>query len=263
LYNNISPISDEVYPGNSNSLKLIESFSLTFSCAMNLSAYPFDTQNCIFLIRLQDVPNDFVKLKYSPTDGVSYMGPQKLREYGVQSVSMFADDRGNYSGMGIGIFLENLSGFHVSTTYVPTFLMVAICYSTFYYSMDDFNDRIMVSLTALLVLATLFTQITQTTPQTSYLKLLDVWFVSTILIDFFVVMILVTINFFRLREEGEEGQEDFNTPVMSLKQNSIMKSIEKPGIRFSERLNHYARWIIPLLVAIFVFFYVIISEWIM
>ena len=228
---------------------------------MNLTAYPFDTQNCIFLIRLKDVPNDFVKLKFSSSDSVAYLGPINLREYAVKNVFMFSDDRGNYSGMGIGISLENLSGFYVSTTYIPSFLMVAICYSTFYYSLDDFNDRIMISLTALLVLATLFTQITATTPKTSYLKLLDVWFVATILVDFFVVIILVVINFFKMKEDEETMSA--TTPVYSLYKEKSFKVSRMPPKRWSERLNRYARLSIPVIVGIFVLLYLILSKWIM
>ena len=228
---------------------------------MNLLAYPFDTQHCVFLIRLKDVPNDFVELQHS-TEGVVYLGPVNLKEYSVKKVEMFSDDRGNYSGKGIRISLENLSGFYVSTTYIPTFLMVAICYSTFYYNLDDFNDRIMVSLTALLVLATLFTQITETTPKTAYLKLLDVWFVSTILIDFFVVVVLVLINYFKIKE----GYNEFNitTPVLSLKKHPDGQFPEpKPTQRRSEKINYYARWAIPIFIAIFIFFYIVIANWVM
>ncbi|KAF2363426.1 Low-density lipoprotein (LDL) receptor class A repeat [Trinorchestia longiramus] len=251
---------DEVYPGTRNSLKLIQSFSLQYACQMNLVAYPFDTQSCTFLIRLVDVPNDFVKLEHAG-EGVTYSGPPNLREYAVRKVDMFSDDRGNFSGKGIRLVLENLSGFYVSTTYIPTFLMVAICYSTFYYNLDDFNDRIMVSLTALLVLATLFTQITATTPKTAYLKLLDVWFVSTILVNFFIVLVLVTINFFKIRE----GFADFNmdTPVFSITKHPVHHPPEEKTPRMSLKINYYSQVSIPVIVAFFTIMYVAIALWIM
>lgn len=228
---------------------------------MNLVAYPFDTQICIFLIRLKDVPKDFVSLR-QVAEGIVFLGPKDLREYRIKEVEMFTNDRDNYSGKAIRISFENLSGFYVSTTYLPTFFMVAICYSTLYYNIDDFNDRIMVSLTALLVLATLFTQITQTTPKTAYLKLLDIWFVSAIVIDFLIIMILVTINFFKLREGFEAYNE--TTPVFTFGKSNFKHSLQpKENNRLSERINRYAQISIPILIFLFVFSYIVLSVWVM
>ncbi|XP_042226129.1 uncharacterized protein LOC121869070 [Homarus americanus] len=57
----------------------------------------------------------------------------------------------------------------------------------------------MVSLTSLLVLATVFTQTSQSIPKTSYLKLIDVWFVVLISEDFAIIVSLVYIEVLRLR----------------------------------------------------------------
>ena len=54
--------------------------------------------------------------------------------------------------------------------YVPTALIVVITYITFLFPYDDFSDRIMVSLTALMVLAALFLQTSQGVVRTSYIK---------------------------------------------------------------------------------------------
>lgn len=62
------------------------------------------------------------------------------------------------------------------------------------------QDRIMVSLTSLLVLATFFTQTSQSIPKTSYLKLIDVWFVALIFGDFCIILSLVYVETLRLKE---------------------------------------------------------------
>lgn len=58
----------------------------------------------------------------------------------------------------------------------------------------------MVSLTSLLVLATYFTQTSQNIPKTSYLKLIDIWFVALISQDFCIIMSLVYVETLRLRD---------------------------------------------------------------
>lgn len=249
--------ADEVYPGSNNSLKLVRSHTIKFFCQMNLVAYPFDTQRCNVVIRLQEITKDFVALE-AADKGVEYLGPKSLREYRIQGAQMVKNDVGNFSGHKITLILDNLSSYYVSSTYVPTFLMVVICYSTLFFHLEDFTNRIMVSLTALLVLATLFSQITQTTPSTAYLKLLDVWFVSCILIDFLIVMFHVAINWIRIKEEEEDEQSRRITKVISYKAAIFPKS-STDQFRRSKSLNKKAKIGVPMLVIIFCTSYITVS----
>lgn len=52
----------------------------------------------------------------------------------------------------------------------------------------------MVSLTSLLVLTGLLTQTSQTIPKTAYLKLIDVWYIVLICVDFLIIVVLVVIE---------------------------------------------------------------------
>lgn len=225
---------------------------------MRLELYPFDSQTCTFILRLQAFTRDLVALRSSGTT-VEYRGATNLREYEMRDVEMVGHDWHDYSGQAIRFRLDNLSGFYVSSTYVPTFLMVLICYSTFFFEIDDFNDRIMVSLTALLVLATLFTQITETTPKTSYLKLLDVWFVACILVNFSIVIILVIINAFKMRE-NEVNTVSVVIPFGAKKPPPPPPSYFPPSPRIlSVKLNTLAQIAIPIFLFILVMVYVGLS----
>ena len=48
-------------------------------------------------------------------------------------------------------------------------------YLTFYFEISDFTDRVMVSLTLMLVIVTIVSSIQITLPATPYLKLIDIW----------------------------------------------------------------------------------------
>lgn len=74
------------------------------------------------------------------------------------------------------------------TVFIPTTLIIIISFATFSFKWFDFQNRIMVSLTALLVLSTLFSQVSNSLPKTSYFKLVDVWFFSSILFAFLTIM---------------------------------------------------------------------------
>lgn len=58
----------------------------------------------------------------------------------------------------------------------------------------------MISLTSLLVLATFFVQTSQSITKTSYLKLIDVWFVALICEDFFIIVGLVIVESLRMKQ---------------------------------------------------------------
>ena len=74
------------------------------------------------------------------------------------------------------------------TIFIPTTLINIISFATFSFKWFDFQNRIMVSLTSLLVLSTLFSQVSSNLPQTSYFKLIDIWFFSSILFAFLTIM---------------------------------------------------------------------------
>lgn len=60
------------------------------------------------------------------------------------------------------------------------------------------QDRIMVTLTSMLVLAAFFAQTSQSNPKTSYLKLIDVWYLVLICGVFFIILALVYVENIRL-----------------------------------------------------------------
>ena len=49
--------------------------------------------------------------------------------------------------------------YHVFSTFLQTGILVLIGYVTFYFNIDDFTNRIMVNLTAALVIATLVSSV--------------------------------------------------------------------------------------------------------
>ena len=81
------------------------------------------------------------------------------------------------------------------TVFIPTTLINIISFATFSFKWFDFENRVMVSLTALLVLSTLFSQTSDSLPKTSYFKLIDVWFFSSILFTFLTIMTHTVVEY--------------------------------------------------------------------
>ena len=62
------------------------------------------------------------------------------------------------------------------STFFPTILLWMLAYFTIFIKPENFNERMMVSVTVLLVLAALLAPIRSEIPPTSYFKYIDLWF---------------------------------------------------------------------------------------
>ncbi|RXG59834.1 Gamma-aminobutyric acid receptor subunit beta-3, partial [Armadillidium vulgare] len=123
---------------------------------------------------------------------IEYYGPKTLLEYEVVNSSIYLAKETNI--VTITMEYRNLVSYFIASTFAPTFLMVIVGYLTFYFPLNQFNERIMVSLTALLVQSSFFSEVTDSIPKTVYLKKIDIWCIFCILILFFITTALTIIN---------------------------------------------------------------------
>lgn len=66
---------------------------------------------------------------------------------------------GEFSTVVVEVRFARRYGFYLLTLYIPTTLLIIIAYATLFFNPDDFNSRIVVALTSLLVLSQLYTQV--------------------------------------------------------------------------------------------------------
>ena len=122
--------------------------------------------------------------------------------------------------------------FHVTNTFLQTFLLISVGYLSFFFEITNFTDRIMVALTTMLVIATISTAsqgvrkeidirqvmliicsisnmlleiivlfitfVFQGLPKTAYYKAIDYWFFFT-LTTMIVTMLCHTITAYTIR----------------------------------------------------------------
>lgn len=98
----------------------------------------------------------------------------------------------------------------------------------------------MVSLTSLLVLATFFTQTSASIPRTSYLKLIDAWYVALICENFLVIVSLVVVENLRLQDR----------PVVTKVVPMGEKQPNQPTRSLYEKINFYLKIIFPIVLFI-------------
>merc|ERR1719445_1132745 len=89
------------------------------------------------------------------------------------------------------------------TIFFPTILLNVIGYSTNFFKEFFFEAVITVNLTSMLVLTTMFINVSNSLPKTSYMKMMDVWLLFNLLYPFIVVLIHTYMDTLRNDDERE------------------------------------------------------------
>ncbi|XP_063584655.1 uncharacterized protein LOC134762215 [Penaeus indicus] len=194
---NIRALKATVYPGKGNVLFLRQELSIAFQCQFDLRWFPFDVQRCSINLRFAAMESKLLRMLGTKA---KYLGQTKLHEYKVEFIDMTEEKQEN--GQRVTLCLTNLFVYYLVNSYLPSFLLVIISYSTFYFPLEGFNERIMANITAMLVLVALFQQPCSTILKTTYLKLIDVWYMICIVVDFIMVILLVIIDYIRNTGDG-------------------------------------------------------------
>ncbi|XP_042874326.1 glycine receptor subunit alphaZ1-like [Penaeus japonicus] len=112
--------------------------------------------------------------------------------------------------------------------------MLIISYLTLFFVSDNFEVRVMTSLTTLLVMATLFTQVSSSLPKTSYFKLVDVWLLFCIFSTFLVIVFHVLIDL-------SLHNEDLTRRTPETKITSITVPLRPPALRRGTSVAPHSR----------------------
>ena len=87
------------------------------------------------------------------------------------------------------IFKRRLTN-EILTTYLPTVLLILIGYCTTFFKPFFFEAALTVNVTTMLVLTTIFISVMEKLPPTSYIRMVDLWLIFSILIPFLEVSII-------------------------------------------------------------------------
>ena len=75
-----------------------------------------------------------------------------------------------------------------------------------------FKAVITVNLTSMLVLTTIFIDVSNNLPKTSYMKMIDIWLLFNLILPFLVVLIHTRMDTLR-QEDDQSAQEEDNKKV--------------------------------------------------
>lgn len=176
---------------------------VTIPCRFNLKRYPFGTQFCKIAFWAENayvngngvfLPNMNNATEF---EEVNYTGKKSLGEFLFKKAISYVAASKRMAVVKID--LQTLYGFHLLNSFTPSILILGICYASLFFPISDFNERVMVSLTALLVLAALFTQASESSVRTPYFKFLDIWYVVLVGFCFLIVLFHTFVHKLRLQ----------------------------------------------------------------
>merc|ERR1739848_487113 len=156
-------------------------------CHYQLQYYPFDHQICTTDVEIPILLQDYIDIF-----------PQRTGNLGVSELDQFLitkteiQSNKNHSLIQCKIFMKRIPWYHIATTYMPILLVIFLALITLCIDQSHFDAIIMVSLTCMLVMYTLFQSISTNMPTTVSLKLLDYWLIFGMIMPFIVFSVLIT-----------------------------------------------------------------------
>ena len=110
------------------------------------------------VFEVQGKTEQYVRLEQDGK-GIEFLGGRQLVEYDIQMETMEITSNNNISRAIYKIVFRRKMEYHVTNTFLQTFLLLCIGYMSYYFDVDNFSDRIMVTLTTMLVVATITSSI--------------------------------------------------------------------------------------------------------
>ena len=126
----------------------------------------------------------------------------------------------------VELSFERMFLYHLVSTFLPTVSLLVVSLITMYIDESHFEATIMVSLTSMLVMYTLFQSHTDSLPQTAYIKMIDIWFLHGLVIPFFVFILEVTTE---LAYAHKRKQDTKKTAAETRREGKKAKKHNVPG----------------------------------
>ena len=225
---------------------------MSFKCYFMLQLFPFGNQTCYLHIQpLIEAPKEaFTIIAPMEANNSKLLLPsEEGGEYIMISIEHFPS---NHRIM-LKLSLKSCYEYYILNNFVPSTLIFIISYSSFFFPLSNFNERVMVSLTSLLVLASFFTQASDYSVHTTYPKMLDIWFIFLIIENFSVVVLNVIINNIYLRSIKNQTNKIHVKEAFKIASREPVKLVSVNA----ERVNVFAKIFVPTSWCFFFLWYVL------
>ena len=136
--------------------------------------------------------------------GVIYAGPHSLVEFTVESIEM-ALKSPEY--LTIEITMKRMFQYHLAATFLPTILLVIVTEITLFVDEKHFEVTVMIHLTTMLVMYTLYQGLQSIMPKTAYLKFIDIFLLYGLIVPFITFTVEVVSKLLGGKEGSNENEK--------------------------------------------------------
>ena len=145
------------------------------------------------------------------SSGVEYIGDKQLTQFGVTNVEMI---RKGSDYLLVEITLKRITSYHVLSTFGPTLTLLIIAIVTRFIEESHFEATIMLAITSMLVMYTLYQSASAALPKTAYLKMIDIWLIFGLVVPFIIFLVLILVEMLNDGEnENKDGEDSINTEI--------------------------------------------------
>ncbi|XP_020803960.1 glycine receptor subunit alpha-4 [Drosophila serrata] len=207
----------------------------TLYCWLDLKKFPFDEQQCSTVLESWMYNTSELVLHWEQKRPITYDPALHLTEFVLQRSwsnetvinADLSDLRhgafaGNYSSLSFKVHLTRVVGFYLMDYFLPSMLIVAISWVSFWLQADQAPPRITLGTSTLLTFITLASAQGKTLPKVSYIKVSEVWFLGCTIFIFGSMVEFAFVNTIWRRKNS--------VPVKKLNSKHILKSTLSPNL---------------------------------
>ncbi|KAM7349000.1 pH-sensitive chloride channel 2-like [Cochliomyia hominivorax] len=215
----------------------------TLYCWMKLQKFPFDEQFCPTVLESWMYNSSELLLHWEEKEPVTFDPKMHLTEYALQNVfknesiiNADLDDlrhgafAGNYSSLSFTVHLTREVGYYVMDYFLPSIMIVAISWVSFWLQADQTPARTTLGCTTLLSFITLASSQENNLAKVSYIKISEVWFLGCTCFIFGSLMEFAFVNTIWRRKHSVE--------VKKVKSKYILKSTITPRMKRHKMMDN-------------------------
>ena len=164
---------------------------------------------------------------------VSYTGPSELTQFQIKEPVMKLIDP---KYLVVKITFKRMFAYHIFVTFGPTTILLIITQLTLFVGSEEhFDVNVMVHLTTMLVMYTLYASTSNSMPHTAYLKFIDIFLLYGLTLPFIAFLVEVITKIIRSH-----------------------KKIEYRGY-YADVITKMARICLPIITLLFILLYIVIA----
>ena len=214
-----------LFKGSENPLSVSRFYKTDFICDFDMAWYPFDTQKCSMIFVVDKGSRDFVSLL---ARNLEYSGPLELTQYFIKKKFFLKQiDEKGLEILHVDIYLGRRLLSIILTVFAPTVILNIVGHSSNYFKEFFFEAVISLNVTAMLVLTTMFINVSNNLPKTAYIKMIDIWLLFNLIKPFNDILVTTYMDSLKVDDEREinhhgvaraVGNEESRSPTVGVLQ---------------------------------------------